>query len=955
MDNDRTERKEEIGVDRSSTMSVLYANVQSVNNKLNELRAVLVDVKPDVVALTESWTNEMVDNEVLKMEGYDLIVRRDRSDTVGGRGGGILIYVRGVYAWDEEDTPDFTQCASVKIKTNGQNLRLSVVYRSPNSSGENDQKLYQWIREKEGDNVILGDFNFPGIKWSAGSADSRGRPFLDACADAFLTQHVEGPTHLSGNTLDLVLSSNPSMIQDVSWLGRIGASDHETMLVKVQVHTVRRKGPGMLRDFNRADFASMRKQLTVDWGPILGGLCAEEIWVEIKRRLDKAIEEHVPLRRTKVMGKPKWLNNEILSLIGKKRKAWDKWKKCRSEEDKDVYKKLEKCLKRKIRNAKNGMERKVAKEAKENPRAFYAYVNSAKRTRTKIGPISGINGEVLIDPREQAERLNSHYATVFTTGACEPPGIERMVEEEMDDVDLSPERVMEVIGGLRERAAPGPDGISNKIIMELREQLSFPLSLLYRKSLDSGHVPKEWKDSTITPIYKKGSRSDPANYRPVNLTSNICKLMEKLIKSGIQRHMEEHVLTNSQHGFRSGRSPQTNLIEFMDQVTKWVDDGKSVDVIYFDFSKAFDKVCHKRLAVKMEAAGIRGKVKAWICEWLSGRRQKVVVEGTESDWQDVLSSVPQGTVLGGILFTLYVNDIDEDVVAFLRKFVDDTKIASIVETDEDAGVLQKDVDTMVEWARKWEMTFNVAKCKVLHVGRRNKKHEYKMGDVVLGQTMEEKDLGIWISGDLKCGVQCEKAAKAANSALGLISRSFHYRSKSVLVPLYKTFVRPRMEYAVAVWSPWMQKDDEVLEKVQQRFVRMLSDVKGATYEEKLEAVGLTTLRERRVRGDMIETFKTMRGFNRVERDDWFTIQEEAEYRSTRLNTIIVEGKEERKMEVIVGERANLDVRKNFFTLRVENQWNRLPEVVKAQQSVNGFKNHYDRWREQTKLKDEAQG
>ena len=201
-----------------------------------------------------------------------------------------------------------------------------------------------------------------------------------------------------------------------------------------------------------------------------------------------------------------------------------------------------------------------------------------------------------------------------------------------------------------------------------------------------------------------------------------------------------------------------------------------------------------------------------------------------------------------------------------------------------------------------------------------------MGDVVLGQTTEEKDLGIWITDDLKYAVQCEKAAKAANSALGLISRSFHYRTKSVLVPLYKTFVRPKLEYAGAVWSPWMQKDREVLEKVQQRFVRMLSDVKGESYEEKLKAVGLTSLSERRTRGDMIETFKTMRGFNRVERENWFTVQEEMEHRPTRLNTIMVNGKPERKMEVIVGARAQLDVRRNFFTMRVEKEWNKLPEL-----------------------------
>ena len=329
----------------------------------------------------------------------------------------------------------------------------------------------------------------------------------------------------------------------------------------------------------------------------------------------------------------------------------------------------------------------------------------------------------------------------------------------------------------------------------------------------------------------------------------------------------------------------------------------------------------------------------------------MVVDGMESDWELVGSSVPQGTVLGGILFILFVNDIDVDVVAFLRKFADDTKIAKVVETENDAVALQRDVDTLVEWARKWEMTFNVEKCKVLHVGRRNKKFEYRMGDVVLSQTTVEKDLGVWMSGDLKSAYQCEKAAKLANAALGLISRSFHYRTKSILVPLYKKFVRPKLEYAVAVWNPWMRKDEEVLEKVQQRFIRMLCDVRGKTYEEKLNSAGLTTLAERRARGDMIETFKTMRGFNRVNREEWFKIQVESEHRPTRMNTIMVDGEPERRKEVIVGARAQVDVRKNFFTVRVEKAWNELPETVKAQKTVNGFKNHYDRWREQYLLQE----
>ena len=165
-----------------------------------------------------------------------------------------------------------------------------------------------------------------------------------------------------------------------------------------------------------------------------------------------------------------------------------------------------------------------------------------------------------------------------------------------------------------------------------------------------------------------------------------------------------------------------------------------------------------------------------------------------------------------------------------------------------------------------------------------------------------------------------------------------------MVPLYKTFVRPKLEYAVAVWRPWLKKDEEVMEKVQQRFVRQLSDAKGETYEERLQSAGLTTLSERRTRGDIIETFKTMRGINRVDREEWFRVQVEEEHRPTRSNTMVVGGELERRREVIVGQRAKLEVRRNFFTVRVEKEWNRLPETVKMQRTVNGFKNAYDRWR-----------
>ena len=315
-----------------------------------------------------------------------------------------------------------------------------------------------------------------------------------------------------------------------------------------------------------------------------------------------------------------------------------------------------------------------------------------------------------------------------------------------------------------------------------------------------------------------------------------------------------------------------------------------------------------------------------------------------SEWIDVLSSVVQGSILGGILFDLFIDDIDLAVVmALILKYADDTKVAKIVESLEEARQMQEVIDKLAEWADKWGMEFNIKKCKILHVGKKNPKHKYYIKGVELEEANEEKDLGIWVEDTLKPSKQCAAAAKSANFALGQLQRAFHYRKKEMLIPLYKTFVRPRLESSVAAWSPWFESDIKTLEKVQERMLRMLSNVKGKNYEERLKETGLTTLRERRLRGDMIETFKTLKGFNKVEKERWFTqIGEEA--RATRMTSMVTDEGVVKKENVLQLERTRLDVRKNFFTVRAAKHWNELPETVKSKTSINGFKNSYDEWR-----------
>ena len=861
-----------------------------------------------------------------------------------------------VVAWQLDIDTTFNQAVLVKIKNGNENIGLSVVYRSPNSSRVNDEALCNWMAGLTGTNVLIGDFNYPDIDWENGTSGARSREFYETTADMFMEQLVTEPTHVSGHTLDLILSNREGLIREVKTEGRIGKSDHDIVTFEMAINEKNEKEKRVRPNYKRANFIEMRATLDKnDWRGLMRDMNVNEAWEVMRDKVKAVMQTHIPMKKPRKNNEPPWFNREIQKKIEEKRKAWRKWKGTGRSQEKEEYKKKVTELKKKIRNRKNEVERNIMKNRKTNPKLYYSHLNRAKVTKNKIGPLVH-DDVVVVEPREQARILNEYYASVFTRTDGEVPEVRQRgggVEGGggggvLEEILVTENCVGEAIDGLKEDSAAGPDEIPPRVIKELKHQLITPITIIFQKSIKESRIPDDWRLANVTPIFKKGKKSEPGNYRPVSLTNVIGKMMERIVKKHLVNHIERNnLLSNSQHGFRTGRSVQTNLIEFFDVTTKWWDEGKSFDVLYLDFSKAFDKVCHARLVVKLQEFGVTGEVLEWLKDWLRGRKQRVRVEGEFSDWVDVISSVVQGSVLGGILFDLFIDDIDDETIqAFLRKFADDTKVAKLIESLKDAEEMQRMINRLAEWANRWGMAFNVKKCKVLHFGRKNPKQRYVMNGIEIMEANEEKDLGVWTENTMKPTKQCAAAAKAANFALGQLQRAFHYRKKDFVIPLYKTFVRPKIECAAAAWCPWTEADVKTVEKVQERMIRSLSDVKGSSYEEKLQDVGLTTLRERRRRGDVIEVFKTMKGFNRVEKESWFTeVGEEA--RPTRSTVNITEEGEVRKEHVLKVERARLEVRRNFFTVRAAKSWNELPDGTKKVTSINSFKNSYDKWRKNT--------
>ena len=384
------------------------------------------------------------------------------------------------------------------------------------------------------------------------------------------------------------------------------------------------------------------------------------------------------------------------------------------------------------------------------------------------------------------------------------------------------------------------------------------------------------------------------------------------------RHLDnKQLIKPSQHAFLPGRSCQTNLLEFLERVTDDTDRGNNTDVAYLDFAKAFDKVPHARLLVKLKALGVNNQVSSWIEAWLRHRRQRVVVGGEESDWSAVSSGVPQGSILGPLLVIVYINDLDEKMTSTVLKFADDTKISSNSQQE-----LQRDLDTAVEWAKTWQMQFNTNKCKVMHVGHRNERAIYNMGNHRLEEVEEEKDLGVLIHRTLSVSNNCAVAVKKANQMAGHIYRIVTHKSVQSVVPLYNALVRPHLEYCSLVWSPYLKKDILSIDKVQRRVSKMIPSISALTYEERLKRTGLISLENRRLRADLLEVFKILKGFVKVDPATHFSMSD----RRSRGHMLKLEK-----------PRARLELRRHFFSNRVIDAWNSLPGHMVEATSTNMFK------------------
>ena len=503
----------------------------------------------------------------------------------------------------------------------------------------------------------------------------------------------------------------------------------------------------------------------------------------------------------------------------------------------------------------------------------------------------------------------------------------------MQDITVTKGDIEKVISNIDVNKSMGPDGISGRVLKECKQQIIEPIFDIVKSSIETGKVPQEWKRADIVPIYKSGNKMEPLNYRPVSLTSILCKVCEDVIKDKWCKYLEgENILNEKQFGFRKGKSCVSNLLCFYSRVTDIVQEREGwVDSVYLDLKKAFDKVPHNRLMWKLEKiGGVSGKLAEWMKNYLVGREMRTVVRGIKSEWRKVTSGVPQGSVLGPIMFLVYINDMPTGVDSYMNMFADDAKIMRKVRNLEDCNKLQEDLDKIYEWGKQWQMEFNISKCHVMKMGKSKYRpyKEYKLGEETVKEVSEEKDLGVIIQNNLSPENHINKIFGKTYNMLQNIRFSFHYMDERMMKKILSTLIRPQLEYAAVIWSPHMRKHVKKIERIQRLATRMIPGFKELPYEERLMRLDMTTLEERRMRGDLITVYRIVNGIDILDRD----LIEIAPRNYLRGHT------QKLRKDICLS-----DVKKYSFPYRSIDKWNKLSSEIVDAACVSQMKERLDKY------------
>ena len=816
--------------DKHDYISIMTVNCRSIRNKMDSFRTTTEMYNPDIVVAVETWlSDEYTENEI-EMDGY-VVFRRDRNK----HGGGIMVAIKqganGTVIWRDDEA----EMMGVKLTINGKQINLIAVYRPPNDPVDTFERLEERLSIlKDKDNIIIaGDLNMPGVTWIEGYGRNGG--MMQAIASGIINkgfvQTVREGTRKTGfginNVLDVILVKPEELWCKTEVID--GISDHRipitTLFIKAnKIEEERQSKVWYYRKANVQEVKEEFKDKYTEWESVGEG-DVEKMWNGFKAICNDIRDKYVPSKVLRANSDPVYYNRKVKKLKSLSRKLHNlkKHGACNKESLKIVRIQLNK----EKAGAKNRFlgEMFNEKEPQEGWNKMYRYIGGLKGNGKKIHTLIDENGKECISDQQKADVLNAQYSGVFSNSDINEDDVLQGPMQKGEEIYITRAEVWRELRKLKNGKSPGSDGITNEIMKIAGREIIDYLVTLFNTTIRLGRIPEEWKTAIVVPIFKGGKRDQACNYRPVSLTSAVCKLLERILDIRMKELItEQNGLSDNQHGFRKEFSCETQLLGLERELAEALDEGGRVDAVFIDFAKAFDKVNHALIMEKLRLVVYNRELVNWVGDFLRNRVQKVRVNGILSEQVKVTSGVPQGSVLGPVLFNLFIGDIGNNIKTKIRLFADDCVLYKYIKTVGDTLSLQGDLDELERWVEINKMELNINKCNsmVFNRSRCKIKQSYQIGEKTLESVDSYKYLGVVFKDNLERKDQVERVSKKAIRNLNFVMRQLRGTQTQVKEKAYLTLIRPVLEYASSVWDPYKVGEIKSIEKVQRLAARRVT-------------------------------------------------------------------------------------------------------------------------------------
>ena len=928
-------------------------NVASLLLHIEEIRIIMADQRLDLLAVNETRLNSTITDDSIHINGYS-IIRNDRNRN----GGGVCIYIRTSidYCLRNELIPlNEFEILSIDIKKpNSKAFNVTAAYRPPNCTAGFFEALEAIIRAidiESKEHIVLGDLN---CNYLSNSSNTPLSQLKQLSTTYQFQQLITEPTRITPNSstlIDIILSNEPSKILKSGVL-HLGISDHSMVYAvrKFSIPTKNTQKHVTTRSFKNFKSDAFREELkSVPWD-IINKCNTPDKMVDLWESMFlKIANTHAPMKTRRVRNKKSpWITSELRKLIINRNIIKEQAALTKNISDWNNYKKERNRVNNEIKKAKANYYKTEVEESTGNPKAIWKIINEL--TNRKCTSNSSIT-ELKVDnnsfkkPAEICEILNDHFTSIGPKLASSLPSGSVQFESYIKPVSTtfnmrhtSASEVLTLISKLSPNKATGLDNISCRLLKEAGPIIAFSLACIINKSIDTGLFPSKWKRAKVFPLYKHSDRTSAQNYRPISVLPAISKICERVIYDQLYCYLNSNgLLSKHQSGFRSLHSTVTALLHLTNDWYLNIDNGLTNLVVFLDLAKAFDTVSHDILLKKLELYGLKGVTLEWFSSYLSDRQQQCVVEECVSKPKLIKCGIPQGSILGPLLFLIYINDLPGCLLhTKVHMYADDTTLySSSTSTAELYTKVNEDLNRVRDWLLANKLSLNVTKTEYMflttnfRLSNLGKDQAIKIGKNQIERVKSTKYLGVYLNENLKWSDHVNQLCSKVNKSIRALKQARDYASLDILNIIYKSLIQPVFDYCDVVWDNLDKGLATKLQKLQNRAARIITfqnyDVRSAQLRKQLNWEDLATRRQRHLSLFMhnIVNNKTPNYLS----DLFSNARETNPYKCKLRNT---------EFNIDFSHAPKTDYGKGAFCYRGGMLWNSLQRDTKASQSKTIF-------------------